>query len=112
MTRTMATDALDTVDALHRYLLLTTEGGNTKPLSHEGVQGRIQRTCGLEVQLGFGRVLYGGLCHTGCNRPWVMWQHRAHVSSITGLIYYCTRLGLSSTASLIVSSLFHLHHSP
>jgi hypothetical protein len=32
-----------------------------------------------------------------------MRQHRAHVSFITGLIYYCTRLGLSSTASVIVS---------
>jgi hypothetical protein len=28
MTRTMATGALDTIDALHRYLLMTTEGGN------------------------------------------------------------------------------------
>jgi hypothetical protein len=42
----------------------------------------------------------------------VMRQHRAHVSSITGLIYYCARLGLSSTAFLIVSYSFHLHHSP
>jgi hypothetical protein len=37
-----------------------------------------------------------------CNRPWVMRQHRTHVSSITGLIYYCTRLGLSSTVFPIV----------
>jgi hypothetical protein len=37
----------------------------TEPMSHEGVQGRIRRMCGLEVQLGFGRVLYGGLCPTG-----------------------------------------------
>jgi hypothetical protein len=34
-------------------------------MCHAGVQGRIQWTHGLEVQLGFGRVLYGGLCHTG-----------------------------------------------
>jgi hypothetical protein len=34
-------------------------------MSHEGVQGRIRRMRGPEVQLGFGRVLYGGLCHTG-----------------------------------------------
>jgi hypothetical protein len=34
-------------------------------MSHEGVQGRIQRTRGPEVQLGFGHVLYGGLCHAG-----------------------------------------------
>jgi hypothetical protein len=47
-----------------------------------------------------------------CNRPWVMRQHCAHVSSSTGLIYYCTRLGLSSTASLIVSRPFHPHHFP
>jgi hypothetical protein len=47
-----------------------------------------------------------------CNWPWVMPLHRAHVSFITGLIYYCTHLGLSSTASLIVSHPFHLHHSP
>jgi hypothetical protein len=37
----------------------------TESMSHEGVQGRIRRMCGLKVQLGFGRVLYGGLCHTG-----------------------------------------------
>jgi hypothetical protein len=47
-----------------------------------------------------------------CNRPWVTPSCPAHVSFITGLIYYCTRLGLSSTASLIVSYPFHLHHSP
>jgi hypothetical protein len=37
----------------------------TEPMSHAGVQGRIRRTHGPEVQLGFGRVLYGRLCHTG-----------------------------------------------
>jgi hypothetical protein len=37
----------------------------TEPMSHGGVQGRIRRTRGPEVQLGFGRVLYGGLCHVG-----------------------------------------------
>jgi hypothetical protein len=37
----------------------------TIPMCHTGVQGRIQRTRGPEVQLGFGHVLYGRLCHTG-----------------------------------------------
>jgi hypothetical protein len=47
-----------------------------------------------------------------CNRPWVMQLHRAHVSSLTRLIMICARLGLSSTAFVIVSYLFHLHQSP
>jgi integral membrane sensor domain MASE1 len=47
-----------------------------------------------------------------CNRPWVMQLRRAHVSFITGLTYYCTRLGLSSTASLIVSYPFIYITSP
>jgi hypothetical protein len=34
-------------------------------LCHTGAKGRIGRTRGPEVQLGFGRVLYSGLCHTG-----------------------------------------------
>jgi hypothetical protein len=50
--------------------------------------------------------------HLLCNRPWVMRQHRTHVSSITGLMYYCARLGLSSTAISNVSYLFHPHHAP
>jgi hypothetical protein len=37
----------------------------TELMCHTGVQGQIRRTRGPEVQLGFGRVLYGGLCHTG-----------------------------------------------
>jgi hypothetical protein len=37
----------------------------TEPMSHGGVQGQIRRTRGPEVQLGFGHVLYGRLCHTG-----------------------------------------------
>jgi hypothetical protein len=37
----------------------------TEPMCHTGVQGQIRWTRGPEVQLGFGRVLYGGLCHTG-----------------------------------------------
>jgi hypothetical protein len=39
-----------------------------------------------------------------CNWPWVMSLHRAHVSSLTGLMCLCARLGLSSTALVIVSS--------
>jgi hypothetical protein len=37
----------------------------TELMCHTGVQGRIRRMRGLEVQLGFGHVLYGGLCHIG-----------------------------------------------
>jgi hypothetical protein len=37
------------------------------------------------------------------NQPWVMPSHRAHVSSLTGLMCLCTHLGLSSTALMIVS---------
>jgi hypothetical protein len=59
----------------------------TEPMCHTGVQGRIRWTRGPEAQLGFGRVLYGGLCHTGA-KSYEGPVFPGHQSGVIGHVLY------------------------
>jgi hypothetical protein len=75
---------------LETYMLMRHETSGCKP-----VFDLIEYSLDLELpEEAVEHPIILALNQSTCNQPWVMPLHRAHVSFITGLIYYCTRLGL------------------